>query len=347
MAKHNPKAVEYLPYAMLSPYSDQQLIVAARLYFVDEQSQAEIANFIGVSQSKVSRMLALARARGLVHISVPEYEPRNQELERALKETLDVDSVVIRSVVGLTPPQLRQTIGYFAAPIVQQWLRPRTTVLFAGGRSVLPLALNMRPPEGAYGIRFAEAMGHIDSTPGPYDAEEICRHLARTWRGSVLTMNAPLLFPDRDSCERFLKMEQIQQAMEALTHADIIFAGVGNLDDSVIIDRHVFSRDDFAMLKTVGATGELLGRFYDARGQECQTALCHRIMSLPLAKLRGIPKRVGVIAGRERTAAIVAGIRGSLINTLVVDDVGAAALLQDAKAAQGKNHSRSQSRRRS
>ncbi len=329
---------------MVIPYSDQQLIVAARLYFVDEQSQAEIAKFIGVSQSKVSRMLALARERGLVHISVPEYEPRNQELERSLKDALGVDSVVIRSVVGLTPPQLRQTIGYFAAPIVQQWLRPHTTVLFAGGRSVLPLALNMKPPEGNFGVRFAEAMGHIDSTPGPYDAEEICRHLARTWRGSVLTMNAPLLFPDRDSCERFLKMKQIQQAMDALTRADIIFVGVGNLDDSVIIDRRVFNNEDFAVLRTAGATGELLGRFYDSRGQECLTPLRHRIMSLPLAKLRGIPKRVGVIAGRERTAAILAAIRGALLNTLIVDDVGAAALLQDEKATDGKNRGRSRRR---
>ncbi len=40
-------------------YNDEQLILAARLYFLDGLAQLQIGKLVNVSQSKVSRMLAL------------------------------------------------------------------------------------------------------------------------------------------------------------------------------------------------------------------------------------------------------------------------------------------------
>src|SRR5260221_9727886 len=99
------------------PYSDQQLILAARLYFLDGLPQAEIGKIVNVSQAKVSRMLALARERGLVRITVPEYDPRNGALEDKLRSALGVEAVVIRAISGLETADLRQAVGYFAAPV--------------------------------------------------------------------------------------------------------------------------------------------------------------------------------------------------------------------------------------
>ena len=49
---------------MADRYTDDILIVAARLYYIDNLPQNEIAKMVNVSQSKVSRMLGLARERG-------------------------------------------------------------------------------------------------------------------------------------------------------------------------------------------------------------------------------------------------------------------------------------------
>src|SRR5688572_24255161 len=63
-------------------YTDEQLRLAARLYYIDGMGQTEVARFVNVSQSKVSRLLAQARERGIVRISVAEYEPRHSALEQ-------------------------------------------------------------------------------------------------------------------------------------------------------------------------------------------------------------------------------------------------------------------------
>jgi DNA-binding transcriptional regulator LsrR (DeoR family) len=104
--------------------------------------------------------------------------------------------------------------------------------------------------------------------------------------------------------------------------------GVGTLENSVFLERGVLGPADIAELRAACAVGEILGRFYDAEGRECPTPYRERVVSLDLESLGRIPKRVGIVAGADRTAALRAAIRGGLLNALVIDEVGATALLR-------------------
>jgi DNA-binding transcriptional regulator LsrR (DeoR family) len=310
-----------------SPFSDEQLILAARLYYVDGMPQAEIGKFVNVSQAKVSRMLAMARERGLVRITVPEYDPRNAALEGELRRTLGVESVVVRSVPGLEIRDLRQTTGYFAAPVVAGWIEPMSIIALAGGRTIQALVEHMKPAGPSQGTTLAQAMGSIDSSPVPYDAVELCRTLAQRWQGAFRTLNTPALLPDPETCERLLGLDQVRRVMECLTRADMVLVGVGTLENSVFVERGVLRPSDIETLRGAGAVGEILGRFYDASGEECPTPFRRRVVSLELDGLRRVPKSVAVVAGSDRSDAVLAAIRGGLLNTLIIDEGGAAALL--------------------
>src|SRR5690606_38209899 len=84
---------------MQHTYSDDRLRLAARLYYVNGLGQAEVAKFVKVSQAKVSRLLALARERGIVRITVADYEPRHRQLEAELRVRLDLSEVVVIKTV--------------------------------------------------------------------------------------------------------------------------------------------------------------------------------------------------------------------------------------------------------
>jgi deoxyribonucleoside regulator len=308
-------------------YTDDQLILAARLYFLDGMAQAEIGKLVNVSQSKVSRMLALARERGLVRVSVPDYDPRNGALEKQLKDRLGVESVVIRATAGLRIQELRQTLGYFAAPVVSRWIGVNSVVAIAGGRTMQMLVEYMKPAAPATGVTVVQAMGNIDSSPGPYDAVELGRRLRRAWNGNFLTLNTPALLPDADMCRQLLGLEQIRQVLQQLARAETALVGIGTLENSVFVERRSLGSRDVELLRAAGAVGEILGRFYNAAGKECATPLRDRVVSLPLDKLRRVSHVAAVVSGADRTAAVLAAIRGGLIKTLVVDEGGAAAVL--------------------
>lgn len=307
-------------------YSDEQLIVAARLYFLDGLPQAQIGKLVNVSQSKVSRMLALARERGLVRISVPDYQPRDAALEMELERELGVVAVVIRSVAGPGADDVRQALGYFAAPVAAAWLDASSRVAVAGGRSMQALVEQMSPAGPRSDLVVMQAMGNVDSSPGPYDAVELGRTLAQRWQGKFLTLNTPAILPDAEICQRFLRLDQIRQVLRALAGADLALVGVGTLENSVFVARKVLANRDLEALKDAGAVGEILGRFYDDQGRECGTPLRKRVASLGLDDLRNVPRRAAVVAGADRAAAVLAAVRGGLINALVIDQAGAAAL---------------------
>src|SRR5215218_4452208 len=108
---------------MPNDYSDYRLRLVARLYYLDVLGQSEVAKFANVSQAKVSRLLALAKERGIVRITVAEYEPRRRELEQQIKTRLGLTSVaVIKAAEGSKSDDLRRAVGYFGAAAVDSLL---------------------------------------------------------------------------------------------------------------------------------------------------------------------------------------------------------------------------------
>lgn len=316
------------------PYRNEQLVLVARLYWVEGLGQKEVATLANVSQAKISRMLALARERGIVRVTVPDYNPRNRELERRLKERYPLkDAVVIRSDPSQPITGVRSALGYFSAPVVSRWLRPNCVIGIAGGRAMQALVEHLKPAGQVRAVTVVQAMGNIDSSPGPYDAVELGRLLARRWAGRFLTLNTPAILPDPETSRRFLALDQIRMVLRHLSRAHILFVGIGTLGNSVFAERKVLSPRDIEAVRRAGAVGEMLGRFYDANGRECDTAFKDRVVSLALSELRRVPRVVAVVAGKDRTAAIRAAVRGGLIKGLLIDEGGAAALLQEGACA--------------
>ena len=61
----------------LSPCPRELLIKAARMYFLDNRSQDDIARVLETSRSNVSRMLGAARRLGIVEIRIEDERGRD------------------------------------------------------------------------------------------------------------------------------------------------------------------------------------------------------------------------------------------------------------------------------
>jgi DNA-binding transcriptional regulator LsrR (DeoR family) len=307
----------------LNSYSDEVLRLAARLYYLDGLGQSEVARFTKVSQAKVSRLLAAARERGIVRITVAEYEPRNHALERALCKEFGLHAVaVIKTIEGTTTEDTRRAVGHFGAPFVAALLPPKSVVAIAGGRTIRQLVQDL-PEDQERRLTVVQAMGSIDSSVGPEDALELGRVLARRSGGHFLSLNTPAFVPDRKIRDALLALAQIHSVRERFTQANVAIVGVGTLTNSVFAARHVLSFQDMEELTRCGAVGEICGRFYDKNGQECDSPWRDRVLSIDLEQIRQIPQVIGVVAGGDRSAAITAAIRGGLLKALVIDDIAA------------------------
>lgn len=320
---------------MQDNYSDEQLRLAARLYYLDGLGQVEIAKFVKVSQAQVSRLLALARQRGIVRISVAEYEPRHKELEARLQAELGLQTVaVIKTMPGATAQETRMAVAHFGAPFVASLIKPENCVAISGGRTMRELVSQL-PEDRSRRVTVVQAMGSIDSNVGPVDAFELSSSIARRWGGFLLTLNTPAFVPDAKTRDAFLKLQQIRSVWERLNSANVAMVGIGTLDNSVFVERGVLSAEDLKKLSKRGAVGEICGRFYDKDGNECDSPWSNRAISIGLDQLRKIPQVIGVVASGNRATAIQAAIKGGLIKSLLIDENGASTLLEAGPSRPG------------
>jgi deoxyribonucleoside regulator len=327
---------------MLNIYSDETLRLAARLYYVDGMGQAEVAQFVRVSQAKVSRLLAMARERGIVRISVAEYEPRDMELERQLQGRFGFSNVaVIKIVTGASREEARRSVAHFGSAFAASLIPADSIVAIAGGRTMRELVLHL-PEDPERRVTAVQAMGSVDSNVGPVDAFELGRLMARRLGGSFQTINTPAFVPDRKTRDAFLALPQIRAVWQRLKQADVAFIGIGTLDNSVFVDRGVLNAGDLKKLAACGAVGEICGRFFDRNGNECDSPWRDRVISIELEQLRRTPQVIGMIAGADRAPAIAAAVRGGLIKSLIIDAPGARALLATNSTA---NHSKSKTKK--
>ena len=80
---------------MPAPRDRAALVKAARMYFLDNRSQDDVARALGTSRSNVSRMLSAARAQGIVEIRVHDQISREKDLEQALDERFHLEHVQV------------------------------------------------------------------------------------------------------------------------------------------------------------------------------------------------------------------------------------------------------------
>jgi DNA-binding transcriptional regulator LsrR (DeoR family) len=308
-------------------YSDDLLRMAATLYYIDGLGQTDVANFVRVSQTKISRLLAIALERGIVRISVDQYDPRHAKLEQQLCAKFGLTAAaVIKTARTATPEATRQIVGHFGAPFVASLLPHAGVVAIGGGRSVSDVVQRLRRGD-LRRLTVVQAMGSIDSNISPVDALELGRALVGLWGGEFLTLSTPAFAPDKKTRDSFLGSAQIRSVWHRLRKADAALVGVGPIEQSVYVDRGVLDAADLVHLRSCGAVGEICGRFFNSDGRECKSRWRNRAISIELDYLRKIPQVIGVAAGPDRAPAVAAAMRGGLLKSLLIDESGATALL--------------------
>ena len=315
---------------MQNIYSDDRLRLAARLYYIDGLGQSDVAKFVKVSQAKVSRLLALARERGIVRITVADYEPRERELEAQVRDQLGLSAVVVvKAIEGLASTDLRRAVGHFASAALEAMIKPRDIVALAGGRTIFELVQHL-PEVRNKALTIVQAMGSVDSNISAFDAQEVGRVMAYRLGGIFLSLNAPAYIPEKRTRDSLLRLEQVRDVHEQLDKANFAIVGLGTLENSVFVERGVLDAADIAELRKAGAVCEMCGRFFDREGKECATSWRDQVISAEVSQLRKIPQVVAVVSGNDRSNAILAAIRSGILKSLVIDEAGARVLLETA-----------------
>ena len=304
--------------------SNEQLHLAARLYYVDGWDQAKVAELVRVSQAKVSRLLALARKRGIVRITVADYDARQRPLESELINRLGLKTaIVIKSMEDLPAAKIRELTAHFAAPLIESLIPPGSVIAISGGLSLQAIIHQL--PITSHAPTVVQAVGQMGAHINLWDAQELGRSIAEKWHGKFLLLNAPVYLPNKTACDTMLKLDQIQVIKKTMQEAAVALIEIRATKDSLFADS--LGKAERDQLDRTHAIGEICGRYFDDQGRECDTPLKTQSLSIEFEALRHIPQTIGVVTGQEDAQATLAAIKGSLIKSLITDEATAKSLL--------------------
>jgi deoxyribonucleoside regulator len=90
-----------------------------------------------------------------------------------------------------------------------------------------------------------------------------------------------------------------------------------------------FESDEVDELLKSGAVGDICSRIIKADGTICSEDLNNRTIGIELKELKKKQYSIAVAGGKEKLAAIKAGLNGKWFNSLITDEWVATELLRD------------------
>lgn len=294
----------------------------ASLYYLDEITQAEIAERLGMSRPGVSRLLSEARRRGIVRIEIPPLPQEDREdLTEELRVALGLNRVILTEP---SPPEVRgSTLSQaLAAALRDMALRRGSVLVLSTGRTIFE-TIHAQVPE-LPGVVVVPSVGGQGEPEAWYAANELTRHFAQECGGHPEFLFAPSL-PGPHLYETLLHDPSTSHVIDLWSRADCAVLGIGSpprLRNSIASD---IPLGDPAL---DAAVGDVCLHFFNVAGEPITFPGSDRVIGTPVETLRAIPHAIALATGPDKTPSIIGAARGGYMNELITDTATALDVLE-------------------
>ena len=291
---------------------------AAWYYYMEDNTQAQIAEVMGVSRAKVIRLLEEARAQGIVQFSF-----RKNDSHRVSAEQLLIDRFGLKDAFVVPTPldssAINQSIAQGAAHYVSDHLREDGYLNIGYGDTVSRM-LGFLAKNREESLNVVSLTGGVSYYLPSVGTTAYSMHLFLT--------PSPLVVSSRQVRDALLDEKSLQDVSTMTEYADMSVVGIGAaVEGATVLRNGILNEGELTVLKMQGAVGDVLNHFMDKDGTLIKTEIEDRVISTDLDKLRQLKNVVGVAGGKDKVTAIKAVLNGGYLNVLITDSDTAAELL--------------------
>ncbi|MHA6780007.1 sugar-binding transcriptional regulator [Pseudonocardia saturnea] len=302
----------------------------ARRYYLDGRSKVEIAEEFALSRFKVARLLEDARTSGLVRIEIGHPGTVDVELSGRLMRALGLQHCVVTDTPDEHPATLRDHLGAAAADLLTEIVTPEDVLGLSWARSVSAMANALTELAPAPVVQLTGALAR----PGVDDSSiELVREVARVSGGPAYFFYAPMAVPDAATARALRRQPEVERAFSLIGSVTIAVAGVGawEPEQSTLFD--ATSDAERAALARKGVCADVSGVLVDAAGTPVPAPLTDRMIGITHAQMSAVPEVIGIVYGLRKVQAVLAAVRGGLVDSLVTHSTLATALIEASDAS--------------
>ncbi len=294
----------------------------AKLYYETNANQMEIAGKLGLSQSSVSRLLKRAKEEGLIRIIVNVPGGVNTGLETELVQRYGLKDALVVDCVVDDETQIMRDIGVAAAFYIENTIKDNEVVGISSWSSTLLALLEaMHPIPNRRGIQVVQVLGGVGNPSAEVHATRLTGRFAGLVNGTAVFLPAPGIVGSEAALHVLLEDPYVKEAIDLFDQVTLALVGIGSVEPSKLLDLsgNVFSKEEQAFLRSQGAVGDILLRFFDIDGRSIESSFNNRVISMHLEQLRRVDRSIAVAGGARKYQAILGALHGHWVNILVTD----------------------------
>jgi DNA-binding transcriptional regulator LsrR (DeoR family) len=297
------------------------MVKVARLYYEHGYRQSDIAQQLNISQASISRLLKRAQDEEIVRIKVSVPHGTYPELEEAVQSAYGLHNVIVVDT-GDNEQAIMRDIGAAAAFYLETTIQQHDVIGISSWSSTLLAMLDaMQPLPQKIRVPVIQILGGIGDPTAQVHAAQLTRRLALLVNGEAVFLPAPGIVGSAETQRAFLDDQYVRAVIQRFSSITIALVGIGAVEPSPLLatSGNVFSPDEQAALRRLGAVGDICLRFFDDAGHPVTTPLHDRVLGITLEQLRQVRRCIGIAGGQRKLAAIAGALRGGLVNVLITD----------------------------
>jgi DNA-binding transcriptional regulator LsrR (DeoR family) len=306
--------------------TDRLRIRAAWMYFIEQMTQNEIAEVLGVGRVTIVRMLAEARARGEVKIAIDSELAEIVRLERALEKTFGLQQAIVaplsRADADPIPPISART-GAFLSEV----MRPGMRVGVGWGRTLFN-TLSFISPKALPDFKVISLLGGV-GVARQINPAEFAWRFAQAFQGDGYLIPAPAVVDSVETKIALVERCGLQDIFRMTDDLDAVLLSIGGIRSATTFYRGGFLKEDQREeLVARGAVGDVLFHPFDIDGRIVDHPINNLVMSVDVERLRKAPLRILTSGGQEKIAALLGAMNLIAPTVLITDEESARRMLE-------------------
>lgn len=296
------------------------LISVAKLYYLENKNQNEIANILGVSRPLISKYLMEARNLGIVKIEINDILTSNVVEDNLREELLEKYNLKdIQIVPASTNKDIndKMFVDYFIEYCASRYID--NSLIGIGWGSVIGSAIKKLDSLDLNKKILGEVVPIISNAPisyRNYHTNELVRMLCEITGLKGEYLYAPVICSSENEKDIFLNTDNVQNMFEKYEKLDYIVIQIRNFPS--VPDLATEARFEKKLQKDK-AVGMILGYYYDIEGNFITSKNDYSIQ-IPLDSIKKCKNVIGIINSRVNINATIGALKTGLFTHILISE---------------------------
>jgi DNA-binding transcriptional regulator LsrR (DeoR family) len=290
-------------------------------------NQNDIAVLMGLSRPKISRMLKMARDKRIVQFQITTPESHYIKLQEKIASAFALKKVLV-SPTETSSENTKMGVCKTAADHLSSIIKDGESLGIVWGSTTSGM-IQFLQERRLKGAKVYQLCGGLTSQHLYLDGHETTKQLAQALHAKHYVLNSPFMVNSGLMKNLLLQEPEIKNHFMAFKNIDIAVVGMGSSDPAnslPYLADYITLKESVELIEK-GFAADVVGYRLNEDGTMADIPQNERVISIGLETLKSIPNVIAVACGEDKVMSIIAAARGKYINTLVIDEIAAIAII--------------------